>query len=167
MVWWLGLIVYLAFLPNAPYLLTDIIHLIEAIRSNYSVWVLILVFFPLHLFAITLGWEAYVLSVINQSYYLKKIGARKYIFWTELLTHLLCAIGVYLGRFLRFNSWDIITQPEILFTESINKLTEQIPALVIIVTFSILTIFYLLMKQITLGFLLRLREIAVDNDFFK
>lgn len=166
-IWWFGLICYLAFLPNAPYLLTDIIHLIEAIRANYSIWIITLVFIPLHLFAIALGGEAYVISLINQSYYLRKIGYKKYIFWTELLTHFLCSIGIYLGRFLRFNSWDILTQPNILFTSSINNLTQQIPLLVIFITFAVLTIFYLLMKQVTLGLMLRLRQIIIENDNFR
>ncbi|MGL4883991.1 MAG: DUF1361 domain-containing protein, partial [Waterburya sp.] len=30
LLWWIGLVVFIAFLPNAPYLLTDIIHLIDA-----------------------------------------------------------------------------------------------------------------------------------------
>lgn len=166
LIWWLGFICYLAFLPNAPYLLTDIIHLIGAIRANYSIWMITLVFIPLHLSAIALGGEAYVIALINQSYYLKKIGYKKYIFWTELLTHFLSAIGIYLGRFLRFNSWDIITQPDVLLTSSINKLTQQIPLLVIFITFAILTVFYLLMKQVTLGLSLRLRQIMSDNTHF-
>jgi uncharacterized membrane protein len=37
-VWWLGFLVFFAFLPNAPYLLTDIIHFIEDIRRIESVW---------------------------------------------------------------------------------------------------------------------------------
>ena len=48
-VWWLGLVVFLAFLPNAPYILTDIIHLIYDVRAVDSVWTVTLVVFPLHL----------------------------------------------------------------------------------------------------------------------
>ena len=43
LLWWIGLIVFIAFLPNAPYLLTDIIHLIEAIRAGYSAWIINLI----------------------------------------------------------------------------------------------------------------------------
>ncbi len=156
-IWWFGFIVYLAFLPNAPYLLTDIIHLIEAIRANYSIWITTLIFIPLHLLAIWLGWEAYVISVINQGYYLKKQGRKKLIIWSELLTHVLCAIGIYLGRFRRFNSWDLITQPDILFLSTLDDLTTKKPLLVILVTFVVLFASYWFMKQITLGLLLRIR----------
>jgi uncharacterized membrane protein len=165
--WWFGLIVYIAFLPNAPYLLTDIIHLIEAIRANYSIWITTLIFIPLHLFAIWLGWEAYVISVINQGYYLKKIGQKKLILWSELLTHLLCAIGIYLGRFRRFNSWDLITQTNRLFVSTLDDLTTKKPLLVMIITFITLVISYWIMKQITLGLLLRIRHalLKVKREF--
>jgi uncharacterized membrane protein len=158
LLWWIGLIVFIAFLPNAPYLLTDIIHLIDAIRAGYSIWVTTLIFIPLHLFAIGIGWEAYVISLLNQNYYLEKQGAKKAIPIAEILVHALCAIGIYLGRFLRFNSWDLVTQPNILLTSTINNLTETKPLLVIFITFMILTIFYWIMKQVTLGVLLRIRN---------
>ncbi|MGV2829278.1 DUF1361 domain-containing protein [Myxosarcina sp. GI1(2024)] len=156
--WWLGFIVYFAFLPNAPYLLTDIIHLIEAIRAGYSVWITTLVFIPLHSIAIWLGWEAYVICLINQGYYLKQQGKKRFILGSELITHFLCAIGIYLGRFLRFNSWDIVTQPNVLFVSAIEELTDKRPLLVIAITFVVLIVTYWLMKQITLGLLLRIRQ---------
>jgi uncharacterized membrane protein len=157
--WWLGLIVFIAFLPNAPYLLTDIIHLINAIRAGYSIWITTLVFIPLHLLAIGIGWEAYVISVINQSYYLEKQGVKKFVPISEFFTHILCAIGIYLGRFLRFNSWDVVTQPNVLLTSTLNDLTDKKPLLVIFITFIVLTVFYWITKQITLGFLLRIRSL--------
>ncbi len=155
--WWIGLIVFIAFLPNAPYLLTDIIHLIRAGRTVHSVWIIILIFIPLHLFAILSGFEAYVVSLINQGHYLKRQGARKFVVWAELITHALCAIGVFIGRFRRFNSWDLVTDPGYVLLSTANDLTAKLPLLVIAITFVIITVFYWLMKQITLGLLLRLR----------
>ena len=157
LVWWLGYITFIVFLPNAPYLLTDIIHLIEAIRAGYSIWITTLVFIPLHLLAIWAGWEAYVISVINQGHYLKQQGATKFVFISELITHALCAIGIFLGRFLRFNSWDLVTKPDILFMSTISNLTARKPLLVIAITFFILVILYWLTKQITLGTLSRIK----------
>ena len=162
--WWLGLITFIIFLPNAPYLLTDIIHLIEAIRAGYSIWITTLVFIPLHLLAISIGWEAYVISLINQGHYLKKQGAKKFIFASELMTHALCAIGIFLGRFRRFNSWDLVTQPDILLTSTISDLTAKKPLLVIIITLVILTILYWFTKQITLGTILRIKMFLYSLD---
>ncbi|MGB3294620.1 MAG: DUF1361 domain-containing protein [Phormidesmis sp.] len=155
--WWLGLIAFIAFLPNAPYLLTDIIHLIRATsEGGLRVWVIVLVFIPLHAFAILMGFEAYVLSLINQAYYLKQKGNERYILPTELLFHALSAIGIYLGRFVRLNSWDLATDPTSVFGIALNTLTTKRPAAVVFVTFIILSGLYWVMKQITLGLKLRL-----------
>ena len=109
-VWWLGFAVFYAFLPNAPYLLTDVIHLIDDIRTIQSVWMITLVLIPVYLVVILAGFEAYVISVINMGHYLHRIGKSQWILGMELITHALSAIGVYWGRFLRFNSWDFVTQ---------------------------------------------------------
>ena len=164
LLWWIGLITFIAFLPNAPYLLTDIIHLIEAIRAGYSIWITTLVFIPLHLLAILTGWEAYVISLINQGYYLKKQGARKFIFASELITHILCAIGIFLGRFRRFNSWDLVTKPDILFVSTLSDLTAKKPLLVIAITLIILIVLYWLTKQITLGIILRGKQLLYEMN---
>lgn len=156
--WWMGFLVFIAFLPNAPYLLTDIIHLIHAIRTNYSVWIITLVLIPQHLLAILAGFEAYIVSLINLGYYLHRQGARKFIIWAELITHALSAVGIYLGRFKRFNSWDLVTQPDDLLETVIDDLTSKRPVLVIAITFVVLTVLYWLMKQVTLGLMLKMRS---------
>ena len=164
LLWWIGFAIFITFLPNAPYLLTDIIHLIEAIRANYSIWITVLVFIPLHLFAIFIGWELYVISLINQSHYLEIQGARKFIFPSELITHLLCSIGIFIGRFRRFNSWDLVTQPDILFMSTIDDLTTKKPLVIMLITFIILTILYWLTKQITLGTIFRIKQLLYSFD---
>ena len=154
--WWLGLIAFIAFLPNAPYLLTDIIHLIRATSTGgLRVWVVVLIFIPLHTLAILVGFEAYVLSLLNQAYYLKQRGRERYILPTELLIHALSAIGIYLGRFVRLNSWDLATDPTSVLGVALDTLTTKRPAAVVFVTFLILSSLYWIMKQITLGLKLR------------
>jgi uncharacterized membrane protein len=161
--WWVGFLVFAAFLPNAPYLLTDIIHLINAVRNYYSVWIITLVLIPAHLFAIVAGFEAYVLSLMNLGHYLRYQGVGKYTLWAELITHALCAVGVYLGRFKRFNSWDFLAQPDDLARSVIDDLTSKRPVLVIAITFVILTVLYWLMKQVTIGLVLRIRQARASN----
>ncbi|WP_299416387.1 DUF1361 domain-containing protein [Acaryochloris sp. IP29b_bin.148] len=158
LIWWIGLIVFIAFLPNAPYLLTDIIHLIEAARSTRSVWIVTLIFIPLHTFAILAGFEAYVISLINQGHYLKKQGVGQFVTWAEILAHILCAIGIYLGRFIRFNSWDLITNLKSVLMVSFNELTSKFPVVVILITVLVLILFYWVMKQVTLGIALRIQH---------
>jgi len=155
--WWAAYLVFIAFLPNAPYLLTDIIHLIRGVQAGYSVWVIALVFVPFHVTAILFGFEAYVVSLVNQAHYLKRQGCARYILWSELATHGLCAVGVYLGRFRRFNSWDLVTDPGNIILSTLDDLTSKRPLFVMVVTAAILTVLYWLAKQISLGIVLRVR----------
>lgn len=156
-IWWLSLAAFIAFLPNAPYVLTDIIHLIRATSSgDLRVWVVAVVFIPLHTLAILLSFEAYVIALINQAHYLKQKGNARFILPAELLFHALSAIGIYLGRFVRLNSWDIATEPTSVVMMTLNALTTKRPAAVVFVTFIVLTALYWVMKQITLGIKLRI-----------
>ncbi len=155
--WGFGVVIFIAFLPNAPYLLTDIIHLIRGISSGLlSTWVVALIFVPVHLTAILLGFEAYVISLLNLNYYLKQQGAKALILPVELLIHGLCALGVFLGRFIRLNSWDLVTDPLDVVMITLNALTSKWPMAIILLTFVIVTALYWVMKQITLGLKLRL-----------
>ena len=148
-VWWLGFAVFYAFLPNAPYLLTDVIHLIDDIRTIQSVWMITLVLIPVYLVVILAGFEAYVISVINMGHYLHRIGKSQWILGMELITHALSAIGVYWGRFLRFNSWDFVTQPDAVLTQGIEEILGKQPLVIIAISFAILTALHWLMKRVT------------------
>ena len=162
--WWLGFLIFIAFLPNAPYVLTDVIHLIDDIRlNNYSVWIITLVLIPQYLLFIGGGFEAYVLSLINLGEYLKRQGWGKCILWVELAIHALSAVGIYLGRFLRFNSWDFVTQPKVLAHSVVDDLADKRPVLVIAITFVVITGLYWLMKQVSLGIIERQARIAAKQ----
>ena len=164
LLWWVAFAVFFAFLPNAPYLLTDIIHLIRATRSGYSALVLTLIFIPLHLFAILSGFEMYVISLLNQGHYLKRIGLEKYIIGSEIATHALCALGVYMGRFRRFNSWDLVSDPANVLLITLDDLTSKRPAIVIVISFIGLTVLYWIAKQVTLGLVLRFRQMRAKQE---
>jgi uncharacterized membrane protein len=163
--WWLVFMAYLAFLPNAPYLLTDIIHSINSAQMHYSLWVIVLIVIPMHFLAIVGGFEAYVLSLINQQYYLVRQGAARWVLWIELMTHAACSVGIYLGRFDRLNSWDLVQDPTFVVVRLLNTLTAKLPVLVIVITFVIITVLYWVMKQITLGLVLRYRQIKAGDPY--
>ncbi len=161
--WWVGLVVFIAFLPNAPYVLTDIIHLIYDIREGFSEWVVTLVLVPQYILFILAGFGAYVLSLINLGHYLNQRQRHRYIIWAELLLHALSAIGIYLGRFLRFNSWDLVTRLDSIAGTVVDDLAAKRPALVMFATFLIITGLYWLMKEVTLGLILRWRSAKVRS----
>lgn len=164
--WWLGFLVFVAFLPNAPYVLTDIIHLIADIRHYHSVWIITLVIVPQYLLFTIVGFGAYVLSLMNLGYYLQRLNKYRWIVPVELVIHFLSAIGIYLGRFKRFNSWDIVTQLNTLTHTMLTSLANKWPLLVIAITFVVLTVLYWLTKQVILGIILRFRSVtsAVSNQ---
>lgn len=155
--WWVGFLIFIAFLPNAPYVLTDVIHLYEDIRANHSVWITTLVLIPEYIIFILVGFEAYVLSLINLGEYLQRHGWGKFTLWAELTLHALSAVGIYLGRFLRFNSWDFVTQPRALVHSVSDDLAAKRPVLVMVLTFVVITGLYWLMKQVSLGIMWRKR----------
>jgi uncharacterized membrane protein len=148
--WWLGFLIFIVFLPNAPYVLTDIIHLIDQIRqTSYSVWVITLGLIPQYLLFMGIGFQAYVLSLINLGDYLKRHELRKLIPVLEWSIHGLSAIGIYLGRFQRFNTWDLVTQPDEVVTQMMENLVSKKPVVVMFVTFVIIAVLYELFKLTT------------------
>jgi uncharacterized membrane protein len=96
---------WLLFFPNAPYILTDFLHL--APRGSIPVWydVLLLAAF---------SWTGIMLALISLStmqaivkQHSGQVGG--WIFASSTLV--LGSLGVYLGRFLRWNSWDVFFSP--------------------------------------------------------
>jgi uncharacterized membrane protein len=110
-IWWLIVIIFLAFLPNAAYILTDSIHILELSQKSYPLWAIILILIPQYIVFILVGFETYVISLSLLDKYLINLITKKYLILIQAIAHLLCVIGIYLGRFERFNSWDLITKP--------------------------------------------------------
>lgn len=150
--WWLGVGVFLAFLPNAPYTLTDIIHFIAKIRVEppLPIWAIVLLMIEFGLYFLA-GFQAYVLSLINLNDYLYRVRSKKWILLLELLLNMLCAIGIYLGRFQRLNSWNIVTKPERLFHQLVEDYTNKLPIHVIAIIFVVITVLYYIVKNIDLA----------------
>ncbi len=157
-IWWIGFVVLVAFLPNAPYVLTDIIHLVRFIREGVSLWTVVLVLIPQYLIFMLIGTEAYVASLLNLGHYLHRHGYGKWVLATELSAHALCAIGIYLGRFPRFNSWDIVTEPHRVVAYLFKALLEPWPLAVMLITFVAIAVVYWPLKQVTLAMVLYVRS---------
>ncbi|MGK7928679.1 MAG: DUF1361 domain-containing protein [Spirulina sp.] len=157
--WWLGVLTFVAFLPNAPYLLTDTVHLINFIRAGYSIWIVTLVLIPQYALFLVAGFGAYVISLMNLGDYLKRYGKSRFIVPCELMLHFLSAVGIFLGRFQRFNSWDFVTKPFQVFSTGIENFYNPKTVLIIGITFIVLTVLYWLGKQIAIGLTLRLQQV--------
>ena len=146
--WWIGVLLFIAILPNAPYILTDIIHFYGAVRAISSVWKITLVIVPTYILFIGIGWFAYVFSLVNIRQYMGKNQLEAYITITEFTLHILCAIGIYIGRFIRFNSWSLVTEPKHFLQVLPGELLGKFPLVVILLTFVIITTLYAIFKPL-------------------
>ncbi len=109
-------VVWLLFLPNAPYIITDFIHLRE--RAPVPLWFDILLLLSAAGTGLLLG---YCSVMIVQRVIERRYGAR--IGWLAAsIAMVLSAFGIFLGRFVRFNSWDVLTDPMPVFADVAHRL---------------------------------------------
>lgn len=103
---------WLLFLPNSTYMITDLIHLDSSsiINWDYSYnadlksWLAIIYLAAGIILGVVSGFISTHFIYRNTS--LKKHPILKYL--SMLILSGLVGYGVYIGRFLRFNTWDII-----------------------------------------------------------
>jgi len=100
---------WLLFLPNAPYILTDILHLTRA--SHAPAWYDLALLLSCSGTGLLLGY----LSLIDvQTIVARSFGpAWSWIF--AMVSLVLSGFAIYLGRFLRWNSWDVLIDPARVF----------------------------------------------------
>jgi uncharacterized membrane protein len=151
--WWPGLLVFVAFLPNAAYTVTDIIHFIDEVRDDTTLPELAIVYvvIPKYVAFMFVGFQAHVISLIRVGSYLRWIGRQRWVVPTEIFLNLLCSIGVFWGRYLRLNSWEIVTRPQKLAHQVIATLSNEIEIGVIVRYFLVITTLYYVVKLIDLA----------------
>ena len=96
------LLVWLIFLPNAPYILTDLFHL--KARPLIPLWFDLILILSFACSGLLVFYRSLKDMILLFSHYM---SARMLAFFTYTVFFLI-SFGLYLGRFLRFNSWDII-----------------------------------------------------------
>lgn len=143
---WTSFAVWLLFLPNAPYIVTDFVHLRQ--RPPIPLWYDILLLISSAGTALLLGYSS-VISV--QRVVATRFGALKS--WAVAVVSLvLSAFGIYLGRFLRFNSWEVVTDPAPLLADIFNRAMnplEHLTALAVTALFGVaLTLGYVALHAV-------------------
>lgn len=113
-------LVVLLFLPNAPYVVTDMVHFLETVRlTDHGLWRLLIVEFPLYIGFIGFGLFCYSFTV-DRLYHAVKIRFGRRTYWVlHVAVPLLNAIGIYLGRVSRFNTWDVLIDPLQILREAV------------------------------------------------
>ena len=140
--------VWLLFIPNSFYILTDLFHLADGHRNTrIPEW------FDLALI-LSFAWNGLLLGIlsirqIEKFFFPRTSAVSQWLFLYPVM--FLNALGVYIGRFLRYNSWDIVVNPfqllRDMFEMTIHPLHHHY-AWDMILCFSILlTLMYMLLKK--------------------
>lgn len=97
---------WLLFLPNAPYIVTDLMHY-GKLNAGLPSWLDATTLVTAAITGLLLG--LYSLRLV-QRLLMREIGSKlsQLAIATAIL---LCSFGVYLGRILRLNSWDALAHP--------------------------------------------------------
>jgi uncharacterized membrane protein len=104
-------VAWLLFFPNAPYLLTDLVHLQP--RDEIPYWMDQMLYLA---YAWTGCYLGLVSLLLMQALVRRSIN--RWVGWIfTIVAVLLSGFGIYLGRFNRFNSWDIFFQPKLIWKE--------------------------------------------------
>ena len=109
-------LLWLLFFPNTTYLVTDLIHLHH---TNYiPIWYDAIMLFSFALTGLMLGLlSLYFVHAVVQSQFGAMVG------WLFVVTTaVLGGVGVYIGRFLRWNSWDVFANPLTLLNDLVTNL---------------------------------------------
>ncbi len=113
---WAGL--WLAFLPNTFYLVTDYIHLRRSLPSTILFDAVMLTAFAL--VGIVLGCTSIYFIHLQLAKRLRRNAV-----WAILLTcFALSSLAIYLGRYLGWNSWDLALNPFYILLDLSDRLTS-------------------------------------------
>ena len=148
------IILWLVFFPNAPYILTDLQHLANETNAA-PLWydVIVMIWF---------GWTGLLLGLVSL-YLMQDIVQRAFgrmLGWTFVfLVSILSSFGVYLGRFVRFNSWDILNDPKEIVVTILGLAIDPSKRLV---AFTILFAVFYLFVYLTLYSFAHLTQERID-----
>ncbi len=106
------------FFPNSPYLVTDLLHLQP--RQNIPLWYDVLLIF-------SFAWNGLILGLISLwivHEVIQTLFGRWFGWLLVLMTLAASGFGIYLGRFLRWNSWDLLMDPRGIAADVIVRLLD-------------------------------------------
>jgi uncharacterized membrane protein len=135
---------WIAFFPNAPYLVTEWLYLP---RLHEELWFSIAIFAAFSLCGLQL--TAASLYLVHTQV---RIRHGRGVGWAfVIIAMLLSGLGVYLGRFLRLNSWDLVVRPITVLNDTVRMFEEperQIaPAAFCVVFTTFLLLYYIVFLQ--------------------
>jgi len=114
------LMIWLFFFPNAPYIITDFVHLKS--HDGLPFWYDIMVISSFAGIGMILG----LLSLLKVEEFLKNHTKKWIAKLLTLSTIPLCGFGIWIGRYQRWNSWDIVTRPDMVMMDIYLQIKDPI-----------------------------------------
>lgn len=131
---------WLLFFPNSPYIITDLMHLGHLPKN--LLWFDSVGIFITALTGLVVG----LYSMYNFQSLSKKLFGNTIAWFLVISSAILSGFGLYLGRFARFNSWDLFSNPAHLIKQSLvetnNPLAIQTTLVFSIVLIGLYLSFY-------------------------
>ncbi len=102
---------WLLFFPNSPYIMTDLFHLKPKTGAPFWYDLMLLLSYSFN------GFFLGFLSLLSMENMVSNYFSRRISHIFTFLSLIACSIGVYVGRYLRWNSWEVFTKPFSLLQE--------------------------------------------------
>ena len=151
--WWLGGLAFVLFLPNAPYVVTDLVHLRGDVLATRSDVVLLASVLPMYAAFVVAGFLAYVVSLDLLRAEVRRRRPDLDGPWFELAVHALCSLGIVLGRIARLNSWDVATEPVGTVERALTTLSWRGAPFAFVCVFVAVTLTHAVVRTLTTSFL--------------
>ncbi len=130
---------WLLFFPNALYIVTDLIHLEES--TNVPVWYDAILLFASSFIGLIMAF----VSLLKVEHFLNGIFSKKMISVIIPTILFIGSFGVFLGRFQRWNSWDVLHNPLALTMDILKRCISPVDNMKTWVITIILTALYSLL----------------------
>lgn len=105
---------WLLFFPNAMYIITDLLHLKP--RHPIPMWFDVVMIF-------SCAWNGLILGYLSLKDVQRVVGryiGRYLAAFSSVVFLLLSGLGIYLGRYNRWNSWDVVHTPDTIASDMMH-----------------------------------------------
>lgn len=135
--------IWLIFLPNSWYVLTDLVHLYPSGEINQLYDIALIG--TLVLCGFFLGFTSLYLIHKEMA---KRLPAKKAVILVEIII-LLSSFGIYLGRILRWSSWDVVTNPGGIILNITDRILDPFDH---VSSFTVTALFFITLSVMYLAF---------------
>ena len=146
--WLFIFMLFLVFLPNAGYTITDYIQMLADCKTFDNPLFKFLFIIPVYILYMLISFESYTLSIILLDRFLKRKNFVRvsFIIFVEIIINFYCSIGIFLGRFEKIDIWELLIKPIYVFEKTFLAITNLASMITILKIFLIITFLYYAFK---------------------